>query len=759
MLHLKTNWQFKLFSPGFLLITALLLVSESFFAYIAHDKLQKLTALILLSYCGFLLLKKYSSVNKVAVIIFTIFGMLIYFDYQVKPVQLNEDTWIKIYPDEVKVDDGWLSGVGKTKEGEVALSGTVKDDQVRVLEQGQSIILKQITGDIEEIMPATNYGEFNYQNYYAGKKIFQKIKIKSCTVEIDKQNWISKLHYYRFKLQNYFKAMPQLVGFFASELILAENPSKDNQEILNNYRDLGVIHLLSISGLHVGIYTLVISIICFWLKFTEEETFCVCSVVLIIGILLSNGQPGFVRASLTYLLGQFFSLKRWKISGPDLLGLTCLVHIFLVPRLFMNIGAILSYVLALGLQLTRHFNAFWQSVSLNLLLTPLLLFYFFQVNLLTILFNMLVVPYFNYVVMPISFTNVFLFKQIPELGNFSEKILEQAEKIIAQMSQTKLGLVTFGKISWWQCLLLLLISATLLAYLNEKNCTKIQRKLFISMMTVYLVSFGMIHFPLQGQVTFIDVGQGDSILITTPFPRKVYLIDTGGKLNFSGKKLTPQVNRITIPFLKALGINQIDGLFVSHQDADHVGDIEPLMQQIHIKKLYTAKGLTKNQSFKKRIEKQMANTDLVELLAGMHVKEPQIDFEVVYPFKEGEGKNEDSLSLSFVVANKRWLFTGDLGQDGEKEINNNFNLKVDYFKLGHHGSKTSSNPEFLQKINPERVFISAGRNNRFGHPHQETLNTLRQLNIPWVSTQDCGMISWYYGFKQPNFKRFLLEKK
>ena len=112
-----------------------------------------------------------------------------------------------------------------------------------------------------------------------------------------------------------------------------------------------------------------------------------------------------------------------------------------------------------------------------------------------------------------------------------------------------------------------------------------------------------------------------------------------------------------------------------------------------------------------------------------------------------------------MLAGKRWLFTGDLGQDGEKEIANNFNLKVDYFKLGHHGSKTSSNPEFLQKISPSEVFISAGRNNRFGHPHQETLSTLRQLNIPWVSTQDCGMISWYYGFKEPSFSRFLPEKK
>ncbi len=106
-------------------------------------------------------------------------------------------------------------------------------------------------------------------------------------------------------------------------------------------------------------------------------------------------------------------------------------------------------------------------------------------------------------------------------------------------------------------------------------------------------------------------------MITTPFPRKVYLIDTGGKLNFTGKKQTPQVNRITLPFLKSQGISVIDGIFVSHQDADHVGDLGPLLEQIRVKKLFMAKGLINNPSFQKRINGRVRNTKLVELLAGM----------------------------------------------------------------------------------------------------------------------------------------------
>ena len=207
-----------------------------------------------------------------------------------------------------------------------------------------------------------------------------------------------------------------------------------------------------------------------------------------------------------------------------------------------------------------------------------------------------------------------------------------------------------------------------------------------------------------------------------------------------------------------MGISTLDGVFVSHQDADHVGDLGPLLEQVHVKRIFMAKGLINNPSFQKRLNGRIKHTKLVELLAGMQVKDPKITFNVVYPYQPGEGKNEDSLSLFFRVANKNWLFTGDLGQEGEKEIMQKSNLSVDYFKLGHHGSKTSSNPDFLRVIHPQKVFISAGRKNRFGHPHQETLTTLSEQQIPWVSTQDCGMISWYYGGMQKSEFNYFLKR-
>lgn len=757
----KTSWLFKP-EIGFYLLVALLLTTISFLSFICESFPQKTIVGLLIAYFSLLLIKKYTA-DFIAVIgIVGIFGMLIFFNKQIIPFQLNEQSQIKIYPDQVHVKDDYLTGIGHYQHGKIVVSGKVTAQEMNLLQTGRPVLMSNISGKCEPIAPATNIGEFDYQNYYAVKRISQKIKYTSCQMSFTQDNSLfDQLHKLRFQLQRYFNQMPQLLGFFASELILGENNAQENQEILNNYRDLGVIHLLSISGLHVGIYVLLISTCCFYLKMTEEETFLCCTLVLLLGIFLSSGQAGFVRASLTYFLGKICKFKHYLLSQPDLLGLTCAFHLLIMPRLFMGTGAILSYILAAGLQLTDKFNKLKQSILLNLLLTPLLLLFFYQVNLLTVLFNMLVVPYFNYVVMPLAFINVLTFGLLPQLAPFFEEILGWGEKIIGHFSMTKWGLITFGQINWWQCLILLFLTWVLIIAMREKTSWRFNQKgLAVTLCLTYTVCFSLIHFPMHGQVTFIDVGQGDSILVTTPFPRKVYLIDTGGKLNFSGKKQTPQVNHITIPFLKSQGITVIDGIFVSHQDADHVGDLGPLLEQIRVKKIFMAKGLIQNPSFQKRLVGRVKQTKLVELLAGMQVKEPQINFNVVYPYQAGEGKNEDSLSILFRVANRNWLFTGDLGQDGEKEIMQKTPFTVDYFKLGHHGSKTSSNPDFLQTIHPKMVFISAGRNNRFGHPHPETLTTLRNQQIPWVSTQDYGMISWYYGgWGHPKFSFFLKRGK
>jgi len=118
--------------------------------------------------------------------------------------------------------------------------------------------------------------------------------------------------------------------------------------------------------------------------------------------------------------------------------------------------------------------------------------------------------------------------------------------------------------------------------------------------------------------------------------------------------------------------------------------------------------------------------------------------------ESGAGQNEDSMVIKTKVGDKTFLFTGDLEQAGEKKLIRDYpNLKVDILKLGHHGSRTSTAPEFVAAIDPQFGIVSSGRNNRYGHPHEEVLETL--VNQTVLRTDQQGMIQFIWSEKQQSF--------
>lgn len=735
----KISWHSSFYAPGFYLLLGLSCISVTFIVLQATSFAQVFVAvLFLIIFCS-LLIYKFPQYWHLIAIFLGVVITLCFINQRINELKIGEP--IRIYSDQVKVSDNFFYGEGKLEKNKVLISGTANKSFEKELNKYHAIYLVNYKAKVETIMPATNPGEFDYQKYYRSKKIRKRVKLESYQIyprQITIFDWV---HMLRKFLMDYFEKMPQYTRFFASEMVLAQNPSADNKALLNSYRDLGIIHLLSISGLHVSLYILGIMWLGTMMKRTEEEVILCCVAFLIIEILLSNFQAGFVRASLSYFWSVFFNRKKIMVSSGDKLGIVVLSHLIFNPLLFLNSGAILSYLLVFGLEISKNFGKIKQNIVLNSLVTPILLNNFYRINFLTVVYNFLIVPIFNFILLPLTFIVVFSFWCLPAIVKLSEPIFKGLADLTNFIADKQWGLVTFGQIDWLQTIFLLVVTVFLIILPKHKILKLKLRSIIVG---AYVSMFFLIHFPLKGQVSFIDVGQGDSILITTPLNRKTYLIDTGGKLNFGKKKREPQLNRITLPFLYAQGIDHLDGVFLSHQDADHIGDLKALLDQIPVKKLYFARGLTENQSFMKKINGHLKDVQLVPLLAGDRVKTKDLSFDVVYPFKPGLGKNEDSLSLTFKLANKRWLFTGDLGREGEKEILNHYHLQVDYFKLGHHGSKTSSDPDFLKQLNPQLVFISSGRNNRFGHPHQETLKTLKDLSIPYLNTQDSGTITWNY---------------
>lgn len=226
-------------------------------------------------------------------------------------------------------------------------------------------------------------------------------------------------------------------------------------------------------------------------------------------------------------------------------------------------------------------------------------------------------------------------------------------------------------------------------------------------------------------------------------------IDTGGKLLFGKRPARTKrdyATKTSINYLKSCGVSKIDTIYLSHHDLDHIGYLTSVLQNFKVKQLVVPKGMEKQHSLIRLIPVNCQQIpQILPVVAGNKLSCSNLY--VLHPFDKSEGKNEDSMVLAGVFGQLKFMFMGDLDRQGERNImHRNPDLKIDVLKLGHHGSKTSSDPQFIRQLLPRIGIISAGRQNRYGHPNQETLITLSKNNVKPVSTQRYGMIRYrYYG--------------
>lgn len=231
-------------------------------------------------------------------------------------------------------------------------------------------------------------------------------------------------------------------------------------------------------------------------------------------------------------------------------------------------------------------------------------------------------------------------------------------------------------------------------------------------------------------VHFIDVGQGDSELIITP-NNKVILIDCGD--NNKGD--------LVVDYLKSKKIESIDVLIATHPDADHIGGCDNVLENFEVLNVYDD-GLSKDTmtfneyiNLAKKTNYHALNQDLfLELDDSVNIQ-LLVAYDTAGVFDD---VNEDSVVVKMVYKNSSFLFAADCETDCEKTLVDTADLDVDVLKVGHHGSRTSSTPIFLSEVTPEISIISVDVVNRYGHPHQETLDRLSKTNL--LTTEEKGDI-------------------
>lgn len=229
-------------------------------------------------------------------------------------------------------------------------------------------------------------------------------------------------------------------------------------------------------------------------------------------------------------------------------------------------------------------------------------------------------------------------------------------------------------------------------------------------------------------ITYLDVGQADSILIQNKGHNM--LIDAGN--NEDGPLL--------VQYFKEQNITKFDYLITTHPHEDHIGGMDDIINNFDIEKIYMPDVTTTTKTFLdvlEAIEKKNMTYDVPNINQNFTLGNTL--FQVIYTGNDKKNLNNSSIILKATFKNTSYLFTGDATSEVEKKILSK-DIKATVLKVGHHGSKYSTTTDFLNKVNPKYAIISVGKNNSYNHPNQVTINKLEKKNIEIHRTDQEGSI-------------------
>lgn len=263
------------------------------------------------------------------------------------------------------------------------------------------------------------------------------------------------------------------------------------------------------------------------------------------------------------------------------------------------------------------------------------------------------------------------------------------------------------------------------------------KKLFLTYILIIIIISLLIPSGKNNYLSIhtIDVGQGDSILIQTPSSKNI-LID-GGDDNS---------HHIISSYLKKQNVENIDYIIATHFDSDHIGGLDNIIDKFNVSNIYAPNYESDTVSYQNLINSCLnKNLNLQCLSSGDFINiEDNINLEVLAPSYIQEENNLNSIVFRLDYKNKSFLFTGDAEANNELNIINSYELNdIDFLKVGHHGSSSSTTSEFVEEVSPDIAVISCGYKNQYGHPHKSTLDTLEKNNVLTYRTDILGNIVFY----------------
>lgn len=560
---------------------------------------------------------------------------------------------------------------------------------------------------------------FNYKEYCKRKNIYY-------LVEIDKLEVIESNNNFYYYLKQ--KCIDHLNHPYLKIFLLGDK-RYINDEVKRSYQENGISHLFAISGMHITLLVNLISKILKKINIKEKSIFIFTTIFLLIYLSLIGPAPSIVRGIMFYF---FFSLNKiyyFYIKPVNLFLLIISLSLLINPYYIFEVGYLYSYSISFALisladkiSENNYFKSLLKvSCYAFLISIPITIYYFYQINIFGIIYNLLFVPMISLIIFPFSLLVAF----IKPLEPIYQIIIELLENMSLFLKQISLGKLIFKRVN---VIVYFIEYFLIFIYIIFRK-----KKVLIIFFLILGIHFLLPYFDQRQYIKMIDVGQGDSILLHSG--NNNILVDTGGFefLGGSNKDGTIFYNTLQ-PLFRSEGIKKLDYLILTHGDKDHLGEATTLIKNMRVDKIII------NDNKMNIYEKAFSKNKVRKGKQGFNINIGNI--KMIQLNEDLEDEN-DSSQIYYVIFNKiKILLTGDASKKSEEILLNNYNLgEVDILKAGHHGSKSSTSRELLEEIKPKLVLISCGLDNKFKHPSMETLISLKKYNIPYHRTDLEGTIT------------------
>lgn len=609
-----------------------------------------------------------------------------------------------------------------------------------------------IEGEFKQPEEARNYKGYNYKQYLKTKKIIGTVELEKA--KILKSSNGSFIH----NIQKYIK--DTINGTLTDEegnlllAILLGDKDKLSEDIQESFKTSNLSHMLAVSGAHVSYIILGLTYVLQNSIIGKKNEKIVCIIFLLFFMAITNFTPSVTRACIMAVLTLFSGIIYRKSDVYTNISVAALITLIFNPYNLLDLGFQLSYGGTIGIIIfikriqekksnSKVINYIKQmalvSIYANIIIIPIMMYHFNTVSFTFIISNIMASPILGIIVIT-GFLFIIASITVKPLTRLIAIFIKPILSILIKISQicsklpfSNILVVTpymFNVISYYAIILYCIKS-------KKNNKCKI---IICLLIVLILINFIIYIFPQKLRIFFIDVGQGDSTLIITP-DKKTVLIDGGGSDSFDvGEK-------VLLPYLLDRRILKIDYVLISHFDTDHCGGILTIMEKVKVKNIIISEQAEHSENYE-RFKKLMIHKKirLIEVKKGDKIKIGRYsEFKILFPTSRLLSENplnNNSIVAQFNYNNFKMLFTGDIEKLAEQQIlkAEKAEIRADILKVAHHGSKTSSIPEFIKAVKPKIALIGVGKNNTFGHPNKQTIKNLENIKCRIYRTDIQGEI-------------------